>query len=102
MNTLQENVITVDEIPLESENPAADSAADALLPDEDLLCDLAELFKIFGDSTRCRILYALAAGERNVSDLASVLSMTQHIVCVSDDSRELGHQFYALAHQIFT
>ena len=80
MNTLPENVTIAEETPLESENPAADSTADALLPDEDLLCDLAELFKIFGDSTRCRILYALAAGERNVSDLASVLSMTQSAI----------------------
>ena len=30
-------------------------------PDEDTLCDLAELFKVFGDSTRCKILYVLSA-----------------------------------------
>ncbi len=50
------------------------------MPDEDTLCDLAELFKIFGDSTRCKILYALANGERSVTDIAEILSMTQSAI----------------------
>ena len=49
-------------------------------PDEDTLCDLAELFKVFGDSTRCKILYVLAAGESSVGDIAEVLSMTQSAI----------------------
>ncbi len=49
-------------------------------PDEDTLCDLAELFKIFGDSTRCKILYALATGEMNVGEIADALSMTQSAI----------------------
>ena len=46
------------------------------LPDEDTLIDLAELYKIFGDSTRIRILCALFEGELCVCDIAKLLGMT--------------------------
>ena len=46
------------------------------MPDEDELYDLAELFKVFGDSTRIKILYALYEHEMCVCDLAEVLNMT--------------------------
>ncbi|MDD6346965.1 MAG: metalloregulator ArsR/SmtB family transcription factor [Lachnospiraceae bacterium] len=51
-----------------------------MMPDEDELCDLAELFKVFGDSTRIRILYALFDNEICVCDLAETLSMTQSAI----------------------
>ena len=44
---------------------------------EDILCDLAELFKIFGDSTRIKILYVLLEKEMNVTEIAEALNMTQ-------------------------
>ena len=50
------------------------------LPNEDLLFDLAELFKIFGDSSRIKILFALLDKELAVGDLAEELSMTQSAV----------------------
>jgi len=50
------------------------------MPDEDKLCDLAELFKVFGDSTRIRILFALFESEICVCDLAETLNMTQSAV----------------------
>ncbi len=50
------------------------------MPDEDELVDLAELFKVFGDSTRIRILYALHEGDICVCDLAELLAMTQSAV----------------------
>ena len=50
------------------------------IPDEVELCDLAELFKVFGDSTRIRILYALSESELCVGDLAKSLTMTQSVV----------------------
>ena len=50
------------------------------MPDEDLLFDLAELFKIFGDSTRIKILFALLGRELSVSDIADVLGMTQSAI----------------------
>ena len=50
------------------------------MPGEDLLYDLAELFKIFGDSTRIKILYALLEHELCVCDIASLLDVTQSAV----------------------
>lgn len=46
------------------------------LPGEDDLYDLADLLRIFGDSTRVRILYALFDGEVCVCDIADALGMT--------------------------
>ncbi len=48
----------------------------AMLPPEDALLDLAELYKIFGDSTRIRILYVLTEEEMCVCDIAAALNMT--------------------------
>ena len=50
------------------------------LPDEESLYDLAELFKVFGDSTRIRILFVLFEAEVCVCDLAAALSMTDSAV----------------------
>ena len=50
------------------------------MPDEDLLADAAELFKIFGDSTRIRILSALTKAELCVCDICTVLNMTKSAV----------------------
>ena len=50
------------------------------MPDEMTLYDLAELFKVFGDSTRIRILFVLFEAEVCVCDLASVLNMTQSAI----------------------
>ena len=50
------------------------------MPDEDLLYDLGELFKVFGDSTRIRILYALFERDICVCDLAETLRMTQSAI----------------------
>ena len=46
------------------------------LPDEELLYDLAELFKVFGDSTRIKILYLLFESEMCVCDIAELLNLT--------------------------
>ncbi len=48
--------------------------------DEDVLFDLAELFKIFGDSNRIRILYALSGTELCVSDIAKMLGLSASAV----------------------
>ncbi len=50
------------------------------MPEETTLYDLAELFKIFGDSTRIRILFVLLEAEVCVCDLADMLNMTQSAV----------------------
>lgn len=46
------------------------------LPEDNFLFDLAELYKVFGDSTRVKILYVLFTSEMCVCDLAQVLNMT--------------------------
>ena len=50
------------------------------MPDEEILYDLAELFKIFGDSTRIKILYVLFESEMCVCDIAQLLGMTQSAI----------------------
>ena len=51
-----------------------------VMPGEDTLYDLTELFRIFADSTRVRILYVLEVSEMCVCDLAVVLGMTQSAI----------------------
>ena len=50
------------------------------MPDEDLLMDLSELFKVFGDSTRIKILYVLLESDMCVCDLAQILNMAQSAI----------------------
>lgn len=76
------------------------------MPEEANLYDLAELFKVFGDSTRIRILYALSASEMCVCDIAALLGMTQsaisHQLRILKAARLVKHRkagkvvFYAL------
>ena len=50
------------------------------LPTDELLSDLSDLFKIFGDPTRCKILYALFESEMCVCAIAELLGMTQSAI----------------------
>lgn len=50
------------------------------MPDEDRLYDLAEIFKVFGDSTRIKILYVLFEAEMCVCDIAQLLNMNQSAI----------------------
>ena len=50
------------------------------MPPEETLYNLAELYKVFGDSTRIRILFVLFEAEVCVCDLARALSMTQSAI----------------------
>ena len=50
------------------------------LPADELLCDLSDLFKIFGDTTRIKILYALLESEMCVCAIADLLGMTQSAI----------------------
>lgn len=49
-------------------------------PNDEYLYDLAELFKVFGDSTRIKILYALFDSELCVNDIAQLLNLSQSSV----------------------
>ena len=66
-----------------------------MLPDDDDLYDLAELFKVFGDSTRIRILFVLFESEMCVCDIAQLLNMTQSALVKS--RRDGKSVFYSLA-----
>ena len=52
----------------------------AKMPDEDMLLNVAELFKVFGDSTRTRILSALSIEELCVCDISALLNMSMSAV----------------------
>ena len=77
------------------------------MPEETELYDLAELFKVFGDSTRIRILFVLIEAEVCVCDLAKVLNMTQSAIShqlrilkankLVNSRREGKSVFYSLA-----
>ncbi len=49
-------------------------------PSEDEIFDLADLFKIFGDSSRIKIMYAISETELCVQEIAGIVEMTQSAV----------------------
>jgi len=51
-----------------------------VMPEEEKLYDLAELFKVFGDTTRIKILHALSEEEMCVCDIAALLGMNQSAI----------------------
>lgn len=53
---------------------------DTELPDEELLYDLADLFRVFSDTTRIKILYVLMGKELRVGEIAEVIGATQSAV----------------------
>ena len=69
-----------DAMVLESDNPILRDRVLEEMPDEENLYDLAELFKVFGDTTRIRILYVLFEAEMCVCDIAEILNMTQSAI----------------------
>lgn len=50
------------------------------MPDDDTLCDVAELFKVFGDMTRTKILSALLEAELCVCDISEIVKMSTSAV----------------------
>ena len=63
----------------DDEAASADHQAE-VMPDEELLYELADLFKVFSDTTRIKILYALMGGEMCVADLAEIVGASQSAV----------------------
>ena len=63
-------------------------STDDLLPEEDI-CDLADFFKVFGDSSRLKVLWALRHGELCVTHLAELIGMS--IPAVSHQLKILRH-----------
>ena len=50
------------------------------IPELEILFELADLFKVFGDSTRLRIMYTLFDGENSVGEIADALNMEQSTI----------------------
>lgn len=79
----------------------------SLMPSEERLYDLSELYKVFGDSTRIKILYVLFEAEMCVCDIATLLGMTvsaiSHQLRVLKNARLVKYRrdgkaiFYSLA-----
>lgn len=76
--------ISVNSIQEEGEYMHADSGiiekVNETMPEEEILYDLAELFKIFGDSTRIKILYVLFESEMCVFDISRLLNMSMSAI----------------------
>lgn len=78
-----------------------------IMPEDEFLYDLADLYKVFGDTTRIKILYVLFESEMCVCDIAQLLGMTQsaisHQLKVLKQSKLVKYHregktvFYALA-----
>ena len=66
------------------------------LPDDEIICDLADLFKIFGDTTRMKILLALHESEMCVCAIAELLGMNQsaisHQLRILKDAKLVGNR----------
>lgn len=77
-NMNKEKTIAVCEEP----NVHKDVVAEVLeqLPDDEILYDLADFFKTFGDTTRIKILYVLMQTEMCVCDISEVLGVSQSAV----------------------
>lgn len=60
--------------------PCQDEGPFDVIPDEELLYDLADLFRVFSDTTRIKILYSLMGRELCVADIADAVSSTQSAV----------------------
>lgn len=60
--------------------PRQDEGPFDVIPDEELLYDLADLFRVFSDTTRIKILYSLMGRELCVADIADAVSSTQSAV----------------------
>lgn len=65
---------------LEPVHPELVSTVHSEMPDDEMLYELAELFRIFGDSTRVKILCALTEAEMCVGDIAELLGTSQSAV----------------------
>ncbi len=92
---------------LKHDHDATVKTVRAGMPSDELLCDLGDLFKVFGDTTRIRILYSLFESEMCVCAIAELLGMTQsaisHQLKVLKEAKLVGNRregktiFYFLA-----
>ncbi len=65
---------------MKHDHSAVLSEVRGLMPDDALLCDLGDLFKVFGDTTRMKILFSLFEAELCVCAIAELIGMEQSAV----------------------
>ena len=75
----------------EIESDSVEVVQDYEMPSEEMLYDLADLFKVFADTTRIKILYALMDGDMCVADIAEVVDVTQSAVSHQLRSMKQAH-----------
>lgn len=64
-----------------ADDPAGqENTEPVVMPDDEVLYELADLFRVFGDSTRIKILYALHDNELCVQDIANAVQLSQSAV----------------------
>lgn len=62
------------------EHPETVKSVESIMPPDSELLAISELYKVFGDPTRIKILFALYESEMCVCDIAALLSMTQSAI----------------------
>lgn len=83
---MAEHTMRTEAIPAGVEKEVSETRDDFIMsiqdqqPDDEILYDLAELFKVFGDSTRIKILYSMFENELCVNDIARLLNLSQSSV----------------------
>ena len=77
---MEENRVSIESCSCSIIHEDAVSKVRNSMPEEETLYDLAELFKVFGDTTRIKILCALFESEMCVCDIAALLSMNQSAI----------------------
>ena len=78
--TVQNKELATSNMADQSEITASDAVDQAETPCEEILYDLADLFKIFADTTRIKILFALLSDEMNVATIAATVGSSQSAV----------------------
>lgn len=78
--TVQNKELATSNMADQSEITTSDAVDQAETPCEEILYDLADLFKIFADTTRIKILFALLSDEMNVATIAATVGSSQSAV----------------------
>ena len=87
----KKNSAEVQEDGLEELSTQESPLANGEMPSEEMLYDLADLFKVFADTTRIKILYALMGNDMCVADIAEAVDVTQSAVSHQLRSMKQAH-----------
>jgi len=82
MSKLEDNLVhdSIEKCEFSCVHTEVVEAVNNIMPSEEILYDLADFFKVFGDSTRIKILYVLMQSEMCVCDIAQLLNASQSAI----------------------